>query len=72
MRKHRSEMEGDFIYQSINQTNSYSTNIPGEARPNQCSTAKSRKKFRNINRPWEVTVSMGEKPIQKDVPSDIS
>ena len=40
--------------------------------PNQCSTAKSRKQFRNINRPWGVTVSMGERPNQRDVSSDIS
>ena len=40
--------------------------------PNQWSTAKPRKQFRNINRPWGVTVSMGEKPNQRDVSSDIS
>ena len=40
--------------------------------PNQCSTANSRKQFRNINRPWGVTVSMGERPNQRDVSSDIS
>ena len=57
--------------QLINQSNFYSTNIPSKARlsggqPNQCSTAKSRKQFRNINRPWGVTVSMGERPGQRD------
>ena len=35
--------------------------------PNQFSTAKSRKQFRNINRPWRVTLSMGERPNQRDV-----
>ena len=35
--------------------------------PNQCSTAKSRKQFRNINRPWGVTVCMGERPSQRDM-----
>ena len=34
--------------------------------PNQCSTAKSRKQFRNINRQWGVTVSMGGRPNQRD------
>ena len=33
---------------------------------NQCSTAKSRKQLRNINKPWGVTVSMGERPSQRD------
>ena len=40
--------------------------------PNQCSTAKSRKQFRSINRPWGVMVSMGERPSQRDVSSDTS
>ena len=48
--------------QSINQTSiaPISPAKPGSVtqRPNQCSTAKSRKQFRNINRPWGVTVSM--------------
>ena len=33
--------------------------------PNQCSTAKSRKQFRNINRPWGVMVSMGKGQIKE-------
>ena len=40
--------------------------------PKQCSAANSRKQFRNIYRPWGVTVSMGERPNQRDVSSDIS
>ena len=52
----------DFARLKINQSNFYSANI----------TAKSRKQFRNINRPWGVTVSMGERPNQRDVSSDIS
>ena len=65
--------------QSINQSIIfYSANIPGEARAqwrdiqNQCSTAKSRKQFRNSNRPWGMTVSTGERPNQRDVSSYIS
>ena len=49
--------------QSINQTSIAPTSPakPGSVaqQPNQCSTAKSRKQFRSINRPWGVTVSMG-------------
>ena len=51
-------------YQSINQSNFYSANIPGEARLSG-TTATSRKQFRNINRPWEVMVSMGGKAESK-------
>ena len=64
------------IYQSINQTSitPISPAKPGSVarQPNQCSTAKSRKQFRNIDRPWAMTVSIGEKPNQRDVSSDIS
>ena len=54
------------INQSINQI-SIAPIFPAKPcsvarQPNQCSTAKSRKQFRNINRPWGVTVSMGERP----------
>ena len=45
-------------YQSINQTSiaPISPAKPGlvARQPNQCSTAKSRNQFRNINRPWGV------------------
>ena len=64
------------INQSINQTSTapISPAKPGSVawQPKQCSTAKSRKQFRNISRPWRVTVSMGERPNQRDVSSDIS
>ena len=64
------------INQSINQTSiaPISPAKPSSVvrQPNQCSTAKSRKQFRNINRPWAVTVSMGERPNQRDVSSDMS
>ena len=40
--------------------------------PHQCSTAKSRKQLRNINRPSGMLVSMGERPNQRDVSSDVS
>ena len=57
------------INQSINQTSiaPISPAKPGsEARqPNQCSTAKSRKQFRNINRLWGVTVPMGGGQIKE-------
>ena len=64
------------INQSVNQT-SIAPIFPAKpgsvARQlNQCSTTKSRKQFRNINRAWGVTVSMGERPNQRDVSSDIS
>ena len=67
---------GFSINQSINQT-SIAPISPKKAgsvarQSNQCSTAKSRKQFRNINRPWGVTISMGERPNQRDVSSDIS
>ena len=39
---------------------------------NQCSTAKSKKQFHNINGPSGVLVSMGERPSQIDVSSDVS
>ena len=62
--------------QSINQLSiaPISPMKPGSVarQPNQCLTAKSRKQFRNINRPWEMTVSMGERPSQRYVSSDIS
>ena len=61
---------------SINETSiaPISPAKPGSVarQPNQCSTAKSRKHFRNINRPWRVTVSMRERLNQRDVSSDIS
>ena len=64
------------INQSINQTfiAPISPAKPGSVarQPNQCSTAKLRKQFRNINRPWGVTVSMGERPSQRVVSSDVS
>ena len=51
------------INRSINQTSiaPISPAKPGSVarQPNQCSTAKSRKHFRNINRPWGVMVSNG-------------
>ena len=58
------------INQSTNQPNFYSANIPVKPgsvvrQPNQCSTAKSKKQFRNINRPSSLLVSMGEMPSQK-------
>ena len=60
-----------FINQSINQTSimPISPAKPGSVawQPNQCSPAKSRKQFCNINRPWGVTVSMGKRPNQRDV-----
>ena len=59
-----------YFNQSINQSISQTSIAPispakpdSVARqPNQCSTAKSRKQFRNINRPWGVTTSIGERP----------
>ena len=33
--------------------------------PNQCSTAKSKKQFHNINRPWSMTVSVGEGQVKE-------
>ena len=64
------------INQSMNQTSivPISPVKPGSVaqQPNQCSTAKSRKQFRNINRPWGVAVSMGKRPNQRDVSWDIS
>ena len=63
------------LNQSINQTSivPISPAKPGSVarQPNQCSAAKSRRQFRNINRPWGVTVSVGERPNQRDVSSDI-
>ena len=59
------------INQSVSQISIAPTSQakPGSVvpQPNQCSTAKTRKQFRNINRPWGVTVSMGESPSQRDV-----
>ena len=64
------------INQSINQTAIVPISLakPDSVaqQPNQCSTAKSRKQFRIINRPWGVTVSMGERPSQRGASSDIS
>ena len=64
------------INQSINQTTiapiSPAKTGSVAVQPNQCSTAKSRKQFYNINRQRAVTVSMGERPNQRDVSSDIS
>ena len=47
---------------------------PGSAVPrlNQCATAKSMKQFHNINGPSSEQVSMGERPSQRDVSSDVS
>ena len=39
---------------------------------NWYSTAKSMKQFRNINGPLGMMVSMRERPIQRDVSSDVS
>ena len=51
------------INQSSNQTSitPISPAKPGSVvrQPNLCSTAKSRKQFHNINRPWGMPVSMG-------------
>ena len=61
-----------FIFnQSMNQSSSYSTNIPGKARLS-CVTAKSMKQLRNINRPLGVLVSMAERPSQRNVSWDVS
>ena len=64
-----------FHTQSINQVNQTSIAPISPAKPrsvarqlNQCSTAKSRKQIW----PWGMTVSMGERPSQRDVSSDIS
>ena len=61
--------------QSINKTSIAPISLvkPGSVarQPDQCSTAKSRKQFRNINRPWGVTVTIGERPNQREVSSDI-
>ena len=38
---------------------------------NQCSRSKSKKQFRNINRPWGMTVSKWKRPSQRDVSSDV-
>ena len=70
----------DLLGQSIKQTNKQTSIAPISTvkpdsvarQPNQCLTAKSRKQFRNINRPWGMTLSMGERPSQGDVSSDIS
>ena len=65
-----------FFNQSINQTSiaPISPAKPGSVAQqlNQCSTLKSRKQFGNINRPWGMLVSMGERPSQRDVSSDVS
>ena len=64
-----------YINKSINQSNFYSANIPGEARLSGA-TAKSVLNSKilesNINRLWGVTVSMGERLNQRDVSSHIS
>ena len=63
-------------YQSINQISiaPISPAKPGSVarQPNQCSTANSRKQFCNMNEPKGMTVSMGERPSQRDVSSDVS
>ena len=65
-------------YQSIKQSNFYNTNILGKARLSGV-TAESvfnskieETQFCNINKPWGLTVSMGERPNQRDVSSNIS
>ena len=40
--------------------------------PNQCSTAKSKKPYHNINRLSGMPVSIWERPSQRDVSSDVS
>ena len=64
------------INQSINQLSMepISPKKPGSVarQPNQCSTAKPRKQFCNINRPSGMPVSMWERPSQRYVPSDVS
>ena len=64
------------INQSINQTSiaPISPAKPGSVvlQLNQCSTAKPIKQFRNINSPWGVTVTMGERSSQRDVSSAVS
>ena len=75
-KKGPSNPAGGPLNQSINQTPiaPISPAKPGSVAQhlNQCSTAKSRKQFRNINRPWGLTVSIGERPNQRDVSSDTS
>ena len=39
--------------------------------PNRCSTTKSRKQFHSINGPSGMPVSMGERPNQRDVSSNV-
>ena len=59
------------IYQSINQTSIAPISLakPGSVarQPNQCSRAKSRKQFRNMNRQSGMPISMGERPSQRDL-----
>ena len=62
--------------QSINQTSIAPISL-GKAssvalQPNQCPTAKLRRQFRNINRPWGYTSTYGERPSQRDVSSHVS
>ena len=40
--------------------------------PNQCSSGKLKKQFRNISRPLGAPVSKGEGPSPRDVSLDIS
>ena len=58
------------VIQSINQTSiaPISPAKPGSVaqQPNQCSTAKSKKQFHNINRPLGMPVSMEERPSQRE------
>ena len=57
--------------QSINQSNFYSTNIPGDSQAQwrdiqiQCSTAKSMKQFHNANSSSGILVSMGKGQVKK-------
>ena len=57
-----------YLNQSINQSNLYSTNIPGVARLSGATAssvlknAKSLKSFRNINRQYRTPVSTGGRP----------
>ena len=64
-------MEDIYINQSINETSiaPISPARPGSVtrQPNQRSSAKSRKQFHDINRPWGVTVSMGGEGQIKEV-----
>ena len=62
-------------YQSINQISialiSPAKPVSVARQPNQCSTAKPRKQLCNINRSSGMLVSMGERPNQRDLSSDV-